>query len=88
MRGYPYYPDDITGPQICIIEGHTGDGHCPRCGDRNYALLGYYGAIARWAKAWGVTKEEAQRRIDYRMLVKVLKEIKKEEALHDNAHHS
>ena len=33
------------------------------CGDVNYRLLGYYGARARWAKAWGVTEDEAADRM-------------------------
>ena len=61
----PYYPDDIQGWQVCHMEGCLGEGHCPRCGQTNYPLLGYHGAIARWAKAWGVTREEAQRRIEH-----------------------
>ncbi len=56
------YPDDIQGWQICHMEGHTGRGHCSRCGDTNYPLLGYLGALARWSKAWGVTENEAERR--------------------------
>lgn len=59
----PMYPDDISGPAICYMEGCTGIGRCPRCGKINYALMGYYGAIARWAKAWGVTKEEAEKQM-------------------------
>jgi hypothetical protein len=59
----PYYPDDITGPQVCYIEGHIGKGRYPRCGAINYVLMGYYGAIARWAKAWGISEDEAEARI-------------------------
>ena len=61
-----YYPDDIQGWQICHMEGCAGNGHCSRCGATNYALLGYFGAVARWAKAWGVSKAEAERRIENR----------------------
>lgn len=60
----PYYPDDITGPQLCYMEGCIGKGNCPRCGEINYHLLGWYGAVARWAKAWGVSEEEAEKRIE------------------------
>jgi hypothetical protein len=59
-----YYPDHITGADLCHMEGCVGEGHCPRCGDTNYHLLGYFGAVARWAKQWGVTKDEAERRIE------------------------
>lgn len=62
MSGDPSYPDDVTGPQVCMMEGCLGNGHCSRCGQVNYQLLGYYGAIARWAKAWDVSKEEAEQR--------------------------
>ena len=58
----PSYPDDTQGWQICIMEGHGGKGHCPRCGDVNYKLLGYYGALARWGKKWGLTETETERR--------------------------
>ena len=58
----PSYPDDTKGWQICIMEGHSGNGHCPRCGDVNYKLLGYYGARARWAKAWNMTEDEVERK--------------------------
>ena len=59
-------PDDI-GPndsRLCQIEGCMGKGPCPRCGEVNYALMGYYGAVARWAKTWGVSEDEAQRRME------------------------
>ena len=58
-----YYPDDITGPQVCYMEGCVGRGPCPRCGEVNYRLMGYYGAVAKWAKAWGISQDEAERRI-------------------------
>lgn len=62
--GYgPYYPDDMTGPMVCIAEGHAGP-NCSRCGEVNYAWLGYLGYIGRMAKRWGVTKEEAEQRIE------------------------
>jgi len=38
--------------------------YCWCCGDTNYRWLGYLGAIARWAKAWGVSKEEAEKRMN------------------------
>ena len=52
----PYYPDGLTESDICLMDGHEGDGHCPRCGDVNYRLLGYIGAIASAAKRWGCSK--------------------------------
>lgn len=64
MRSDPMYPDDVGGADICYMEGCVGRGHCPRCGKVNYQLLGYYGAIARWAKEWGVSRKEAERRIN------------------------
>lgn len=60
---YDYYPDDITGPSLCIIEGCVGKGRCPRCGEINYHLMGWYGAVARWAKAWGISELQAEERI-------------------------
>lgn len=59
-------PEDISddNPRLCQAEGCIGRGPCPRCGEVNYALMGYYGAIARWAKVWRVTEEEAERRIE------------------------
>jgi len=57
------YPDDLRGIDLCCMEGCVGNGHCPRCGKTNYRLLGFFGAVARWAKAWDVSKEEAERRI-------------------------
>ena len=48
----------------CHYGDHGGlNGHCPNCGDVNYRLLGYLGAVARWAKAWGITRDEAEDRI-------------------------
>lgn len=58
-----YYPDDLPLSAYCEIEGCIGRGPCPRCGKVNYALMGYYGAIARWSKVWGVSEEEAERRM-------------------------
>ena len=54
-----HYPDDISNWVICQMEGCEGKGNCPRCGEVNYRLLGYYGAVARWAKEWGVTEDAA-----------------------------
>ena len=59
----PMYPDDIHGWHLCHMEGCIGKGPCPRCGAVNYHLLGYWGAVARNAKRWGCTEEEAERRI-------------------------
>lgn len=56
------YPEGLNPRAFCMMEGCLGDGHCPRCGETNYALLGWYGAVARWAKVWGVSKEEAEKR--------------------------
>ena len=58
-----YYPEGISGSDICLMEGCTGKGPCPNCGETNYHLMGWYGAVARWAKAWGVDEEEAAERI-------------------------
>ena len=62
-----YYPDDMTGPMVCIAEGHDGP-NCSRCGEINYAWLGYLGYIARMAKKWGVSKEAAESRIEAKMM--------------------
>ena len=56
------YPDGLSPSAFCHMEGCLRNP-CPRCGETNYALLGYTGAVSRWAKAWGVTKEEAERRM-------------------------
>lgn len=59
-------PDDISNndSRLCQVEGCMGKGPCPRCGEVNYRLMGYYGAVARWAKEWGVSGDEAERRIE------------------------
>lgn len=59
----PMYPDGISGRDLCYMEGCVGKGNCYRCGEINYHLLGWYGAVARWAKEWGVTEDEAEERI-------------------------
>ena len=51
---------DASGYEMCYMEGCIGNGHCPRCGKVNYALLGYYGAVARWAKVWGISRWAAE----------------------------
>ncbi len=63
------YPDSMSGSDYCHVEGCIGKGNCSRCGSINYALMGYYGAIARWAKEWGVTEDEAERRFAEREAV-------------------
>lgn len=57
------YPDGMRPEDYCHTEGCIGRGRCPRCGSINYGLMGYYGAVTRWARAWGVSEEEAERRI-------------------------
>lgn len=59
-------PDDISDndPRLCQAEGCIGRGPCPRCGEANYRLMGYYGAVARWAKEWGVSEDDAERRME------------------------
>lgn len=57
------YPDGLRPDAYCYMEGCIGRGRCPRCGDVNYNLMGYYGAVARWAQAWGISEDEAERRI-------------------------
>ena len=59
-------PDDISenDPRLCQIEGCEGRGPCPRCGKVNYRLMGYYGAVGRWAKEWDISETEAERRIE------------------------
>lgn len=60
------YPDNISGADLCHMEGCIGRGNCRRCGRVNYAEMGYYGALARNAKRWGVSEAEAERRMDAR----------------------
>ena len=68
-------PDDIgeNDSRLCLIEGCEGKGPCPRCGEVNYRLMGYYGAVARWAKEWGVSQEEAERRISRHETARLVK---------------
>ncbi len=56
--------NDLATRAACAMGDHGGlRGYCPDCGHINYRLLGYYGAVARWAKAWGVTQDEAEDRM-------------------------
>ena len=73
-----YYPDDIHGAALCQIEGCMGKGHCPRCGEVNYGLMGYYGARARCAKLWGVSEEEADARIVYSQMTRDLRRAERD----------
>ena len=59
-------PDGLTEDDYCHMEGHSGSPYCPSCGNTNYQHLGFLGAIGRWAKEWGVTKDEAFDRITAR----------------------
>lgn len=56
------YPDGMHGSDWCHVEGCIGKGRCPRCGRIDYGWMGYWGAVARWAKKWGVSEDEAERR--------------------------
>ena len=56
------YPPGMSGSDMCHVEGHIGKGNCSRCGDIDYGIMGYYGAVARWAKAWGITERETEHR--------------------------
>lgn len=64
MTRSPYYPDDIPLSAYCEMEGCVGKGPCPRCGKTNYHWMGFWGAVARWAKTWGVSEDEALKRIE------------------------
>ncbi|KKM66908.1 hypothetical protein LCGC14_1476540 [marine sediment metagenome] len=68
--GNSAYPDDVSGSQLCYMEGCLGKGPCPRCGETNYRLMGFYGAVARWAKVWGITENEAESRITANQLAR------------------
>ena len=57
------YPDGLTNADFCHMEGHVGSPYCPSCGNTDYHHLGFLGAIGRWAKEWGVSKDEAFNRI-------------------------
>ena len=47
----------------CYFGDHNDvNGHCTSCGSINFRLLGWFGARARWAKAWGITEEEVEAR--------------------------
>lgn len=56
---------DCAGdPCTCSLGDHCGAGpNCSCCGYVNYRWLGYLGAEARWAKAWGISRHEAADRI-------------------------
>ncbi len=56
------YLDDISGSNLCFIEGCLGKGTCPRCGETDYVWMGYWGAVARWSKEWNLTEEQTQER--------------------------
>ena len=58
-------------------------GHCLDCGHVNYRVLGWFGAVARWAKAWGVTKDEAAERIVRNQISKDIKAGMLEGAVED-----
>ena len=68
-----YYPDDLSIAAYCQIEGCIGKGNCSRCGEVNYRLMGYYGAVARWAKKWGITEAAAEFRIEAHHMEKAIK---------------
>lgn len=57
------YPDGLSASVYCVMEGCVGRGPCPRCGETNYAWMGYWGAVASAAKRWNVSEDEAMRRI-------------------------
>ena len=66
--------NDLATRAACAMGDHGGlKGHCPDCGDVNYRLLGWYGAVARWAKAWGVTEDMAIDRMARRDIEKRIK---------------
>ncbi len=62
-----YYPDGMLPHQYCHVEGCIGKGNCPRCGEIDYTLMGMYGVIAKCAKMWDVTEDEAINRIKWRV---------------------
>ncbi len=55
------YPDGLSESALCRMEGCVSNP-CSRCGETNYAALGYRGALKRWSRVWGVTEEEAGKR--------------------------
>lgn len=55
------YPDGLSGRDFCYMEGCIGKGRCSRCGSINYQLMGYHGALARWAKTWRMSEGETER---------------------------
>ncbi len=60
-----YLPDGLPREAICQMEGHDyRNGVCRNCGEVNRYLMGYSGSVARWAKAWKVSEDEAERRIE------------------------
>lgn len=56
-------PDGLPESAFCQMEGCIGRGRCPRCGDINYHLMGFYGAVATAARRWGISQDEAEKRI-------------------------
>ncbi len=66
---------DCAGdPCTCSLGDHCGAGpNCSCCGYVNYPWLGHLGAVARWAKAWGVCKDEAEKRMEQRETARAVK---------------
>lgn len=58
------YPPNMSGSDMCHVEGCIGKGPCPRCGNTDYAWMGYWGAIARWSRKWGISERETERRFN------------------------
>ena len=56
-----YYPEGMNGRDYCYVEGCPSNP-CFRCGQTNYAALGFQGFLARKAKEWDCTREEAENR--------------------------
>ena len=61
------YKDGIDAEALCYMEG-CAKNPCPRCGETNYPLLGYTGAVARWSKAWGLSETETEERFEVNRL--------------------
>lgn len=60
----PGYPEGLSGSDFCHMEGHDSPrGVCRRCGERDYHLMGYYGALGRRAKKLGITIDELESQI-------------------------
>lgn len=67
------YPDDLTGRQLCHMEGcmyPEGKATCSRCYKVNRPLAGWIGWVTRKAGEWNLTWQAAENRLNREWLIK------------------